>query len=297
MAWIKIDQTLRDHKKVLSVSDSLDIKPVKVTGMLVLIWLWSLDNAPDGSLEGISNRSIARAAQWDGDADEFVEALKNAGLLDLSADNALSLHDWYEYAGKLVEKREAERERSRRRRAETNGQPTDDQQTTEGRPTDRPTDDRAETDGKEKSKSRVRVESLSSEANASEESETAAADPVPYEVIKTIYHDKCPSYPRIRKLSANRKKAIAARWKEYKEDLTAFIELFEAAEASPFLQGRNDRNWSADFDWLMKSDNMAKVLEGKYDDKGRRQQTRTGSGFSTRDVLAGIIAEEGGARA
>lgn len=296
MAWIKIDQTLRDHKKVLSVSDSLDIEPVKVTGMLVLIWLWSLDNAPDGSLGGISNRSIARAAQWDGDADEFVEALKNAGLLDISAEGGLELHDWYEYAGKLVEKREAERERSRLRRAKTNGQQADDREETDGRPTDRPTDDREETDGKEKSrveKSRVDI-SFTSEANASEESEPAAADPIPYEAIKTCYHDHCPSYPRIRKLSANRKKAIAARWKEYKGNLGTFIELFDMAEASPFLKGVNDRNWAADFDWLMKSDNMAKVLEGKYENSVRRAPIRTGSAGGTLAALADIVAEEEG---
>jgi len=299
MAWIKIDQTLRDHKKVLSVSDDLDVDPVKVTGMLVLIWLWSLDNAPNGSLEGISNRSIARAAQWDGDADEFVEALKNARLLDVSADGGLSLHDWYEYAGKLIEKRETERERSRLRRAKANGQAEDDHETTNGQPTDEQTDDRAETVGKEKSESRVRVDSLSSEANASEEAETPAADPVPYEIIKNEYHDRCPSYPRVRKLSANRKKAIAARYKEYKGNLATFLELFDMAEASPFLKGQNGRNWSADFDWLMKSDNMAKVLEGKYNDARRPQPIRTGSaGGSTLDVLGDIIAEqEGGMRA
>ena len=68
----------------------------------------------------------------------------------------------------------------------------------------------------------------------------------------------------MRKISENRKKAIAARWKEYGQDLNAFRELFEKAEASPFLKGRNDRNWTADFNWLMNSGNMAKVLEGKY---------------------------------
>ena len=296
MAWIKVDQTLVNHNKVLDVSDDLDIEPVKVTGMLVLLWLWALDNAPDGSLEGVRPRSLATVVQWDGDPNDLVEALKNARLLDVSADGSLELHDWYEYAGKLVERREAEKERSRRRREKTAVQPTDDQQTTDGQPTDDRTDDQQTTDGRvEKSKSRVDYLS-SSEANASEESETPAADPVPYEAIKTVYHDHCPSYPRIRKLSANRKKAIAARWKEYKGDLATFIELFDMAEASPFLKGQNDRNWSADIDWLMKSDNMAKVLEGKYNDQ-RRPQNRHGSGSSTMDVLEGIIAQEGGMRA
>ena len=299
MAWIKVEQTLVNHNKVLDVAGDLEIGVPQATGMMILLWLWALDNAPDGSLEKVRPRSLAIAAQWDGDPDAFVEALKNAHLLDVAEDGSLYLHDWHEYGGKLTAKREAERERSRIRRQTTNGQPTDDQETTDGQPTDDRTDDQETTSGKSKTKSKSKSKSknlLSSEANASEESETPAADPVPYEAVKTVYHDHCPSYPRIRKLSANRKKAIAARWKEYGGNLATFIELFDLAEASPFLKGQNDRNWSADLDWLMKSDNMAKVLEGKYNDT-RRQQIRRGSGSSTMDVLEGIIAQEGGIRA
>ena len=43
--------------------------------------------------------------------------------------------------------------------------------------------------------------------------------------------------------------------------------VFEKAEASHFLKGGNGRDWSADFDWLMKDANFAKVLDGNYDDK------------------------------
>ena len=45
-----------------------------------------------------------------------------------------------------------------------------------------------------------------------------------------------------------------------------FETLFIKAEASSFLKGRNDRNWIASFDWLIKDANMAKVLDGNYDD-------------------------------
>ena len=279
MAWIKVEQTLVNHNKVLDVADDLEIEVTQATGMMILIWLWALDNAPDGSLKNVRPRSLATAAQWTGDPDAFVEALKNAHFLDIEEDGSLYLHDWHEYGGKLTAKREAERERSRIRRQTTNGQPTDDQEPTDGQSTDDRTDDQETTSGKSKSKTKSKSKNLlSSEANASEESETPAADPVPYEAVKTVYHDHCPSYPRIRKLSANRKKAIAARWKEYHGDLATFIELFDMAEASPFLKGQND--------------NMAKVLEGKYNDTRRQQTIRGGSG--TMDVLAGIIAQEGG---
>jgi hypothetical protein len=103
----------------------------------------------------------------------------------------------------------------------------------------------------------------------------AAAEQTPYKAIVEMYHEICKSFPRVKKVGDNRKKAIAARWKEYGHDLETFRELFEKAEASSFLKGRNKRNWAADFTWLMNSDNMAKVLEGKYDEKtggnGRRE--------------------------
>ena len=119
----------------------------------------------------------------------------------------------------------------------------------------------------------------------------AAAPPVPYEEIRGLYHGICTSYPRVVSMSTNRKKAIAARWKEYSYDLEIFRELFERAEESAFLKGVNDRNWIADFDWLMKSDNMAKVLEGKYDGQ-RRKPAAFRSGSGTIDVLKGIVAAE-----
>jgi hypothetical protein len=68
---------------------------------------------------------------------------------------------------------------------------------------------------------------------------------------------------------------MAARWKEHKRNLDTFRELFTLAEASPFLKGKNKRNWTADFNWLMNSENMAKVLEGTYnDDKQKGGQSR-----------------------
>ena len=47
--------------------------------------------------------------------------------------------------------------------------------------------------------------------------------------------------------------------------LNDFQTLFEKAEASDFLKGKNKRNWSATFDWLVSDSNMAKVLDGNYD--------------------------------
>ena len=89
-----------------------------------------------------------------------------------------------------------------------------------------------------------------------------------YQTIVDLYHSICISFPKIRSLSDARKKAIKARMKTYSfED---FKTVFENAEASSFLKGRNDRNWSANFDWMITDKNMAKILEGNYADKPRR---------------------------
>ena len=39
---------------------------------------------------------------------------------------------------------------------------------------------------------------------------------------------------------------------------------FKKAENIPFLKGENKRGWKADFDWLLKGDNLEHVLEGRY---------------------------------
>lgn len=93
--------------------------------------------------------------------------------------------------------------------------------------------------------------------------------PVPYEKIKELYNSICKSLSQVRSISSTRKNHLKARWKQFKYELDTFREAFEKVEASKFCTGTNDRGWKADFDWLIKNDNnMVKVLEGKYDDKG-----------------------------
>lgn len=103
--------------------------------------------------------------------------------------------------------------------------------------------------------------------NTKEEEEREMIKSCPYEQIKNLYNETCVKLPTVRMLSSSRKKTIQARWKQYKYDINEFKVLFNKASQSSFLTGHNDRNWIADFDWLLKDTNMAKTLEGKYDDK------------------------------
>lgn len=104
------------------------------------------------------------------------------------------------------------------------------------------------------------------------EEDSAATPPTPprqsidYEAIKNLYNSICKSLPQCKVLSDARRKAIKARLSSG-YTVGDFQRLFELAEASSFLRGKNDRNWNADFDWLFKDANMAKVFDGKYDDR------------------------------
>lgn len=85
--------------------------------------------------------------------------------------------------------------------------------------------------------------------------------------IREFYDSVCGSYPRPVKLSEARKEEIRARLRDG-YTVEDFQRLFEMAEASDFLKGKNGRNWSATFDWLTADANMAKVLDGNYVNRG-----------------------------
>lgn len=121
--------------------------------------------------------------------------------------------------------------------------------------------------------------------------------PVPYEAIKDFYNQVCVSFPRCTTMSESRKKAIKARFTSG-YTLEDFKKVFVKAEGSSFLKGRNDRNWTATFDWMIKDGNMAKILEGNYDDHdmgpGPRPTGggRNNTGFQTSNPFLEMLREE-----
>lgn len=89
-----------------------------------------------------------------------------------------------------------------------------------------------------------------------------------YEQVVNLFNETCVSFPKVTKLSESRKKSIHARLNTYSFD--DFKKCFEIAEESDFLKGKNNRDWQANFDWLIKDQNMAKVLDGNYVNKCKK---------------------------
>lgn len=81
--------------------------------------------------------------------------------------------------------------------------------------------------------------------------------------VVDVYHEECPSLPRVRNLSDTRKKHILARLKDHTLDELRLA--FQKAEASDWCTGRSG-DWKCNLEWMMKSENnLLKVLEGNYD--------------------------------
>lgn len=116
MAWIESHQEVAHHPKTRKLAKKLEIDLAAAIGHLHALWWWAVDYAEDGSLNKHTDEDIAIGALWDYDPKTFVDALVECRWIDRNGED-LSLHDWDEYAGRLVDKRRANAERKRLSRA------------------------------------------------------------------------------------------------------------------------------------------------------------------------------------
>ncbi len=119
MAWIELHQSLTTHKKTRRLTRYLGLKyPEQLPqtiGHLCLFWLWCVDGTKDGSLTDLEAQDIADAAGWTGEAEIFYKAMVKAEFIEETEDG-VQIHDWRDYIGKLLEKREESREKERDRK-------------------------------------------------------------------------------------------------------------------------------------------------------------------------------------
>jgi hypothetical protein len=127
VAWIESHQSLLMHRKTLHAVRLLRANRYQVIGHLHALWWWALDNlGADGWLNGLADDDLAAGAGWDGDPTEFARALTTAGFIDVDGNGERWLHDWYDYAGKLLDRRATERDRLRQKRATAKQQQSND---------------------------------------------------------------------------------------------------------------------------------------------------------------------------
>lgn len=110
MAWIESHEELLTHPKSKRLKRKLNVSIHEVVGILHFFWHWAVKYAEDGDITKFSAEDIADAIQFDGDADKLITALIESGFVD-ELDDQRVIHDWFDYAGKLVLWRRKEAER------------------------------------------------------------------------------------------------------------------------------------------------------------------------------------------
>lgn len=87
----RIKTSFRAHPKRVKLQRRLG--PAGPLALIDLI-LYTAENRQSGSYGSMTAEDLAVAAQWPGDPEQFVTALREVGFLDVSEHGELSLHGW-----------------------------------------------------------------------------------------------------------------------------------------------------------------------------------------------------------
>lgn len=93
----------------------------------------------------------------------------------------------------------------------------------------------------------------------------ADRDDIPYQGIIDEYNEICVGMPKVTMLNNKRKQLIRKAYNLDSMGREGFTKLFERAVKSDFLNGNNNNNWKANFDWLIDVENLTRIFEGNFD--------------------------------
>lgn len=251
--WVKITTDMFNNRKIKY------IRKLPEGNNIVLIWVALLTMAGRCNANGMIflTENIPYTAQMIADEFNFKESTVELALsifenLDMifRSDDYFTIAGWEEYQNieGMERVREQNKIRKRRQRERERLLITDNH-----------------------------VMSRDSHATEEDKDKEEEREYIDYKSIVDLYNRLCPSLPSVQSLSDARKKAIKARLNAYTID--DFKQLFVKAESSTFLKGGNSRNWIANFDWLIKDSNMAKVLDGNYDNKASKSGGSESHGY------------------
>lgn len=223
-----------------------------------------------------------------------LEKLAFHGYLTINADGAIILLDWdkeqtYSDAEAEAEKSKEERKREydrEYRRQRRNALKSYDANTTpyDANTTPYDANTTAKTTANDSTIYIEKEKEIKKDVKAEIKSEAEAEDALVREctAVQECYNGICKSFPNISVLSKQQKAQLASTLKEF--SLEQLKECFIAAEESEFLKSKG---W-ASFDWLIKPENLVKVLNGNYRNDNSYANTQKGNSFKPNEVSEGL---------
>ena len=276
MAWIEAHQNLPSHPKTKRLARLLNISIREAVGSLYMFWWWAMEYAEDGDLSNYDASDIADGVQWEGDPEEFLNAMincgpgKKSGFID-KTENGMIIHDWQEYGGHYLEMREKNRKRIEKYRSENSVTCTKQECNAYVTRTKR-----ANITQQDITQHNLQDTTEQDTQNTTTPTHHPEDDSVKLQEIILCWNEKLVplGFPSVLKNTPARDKALQARINisADRKNLKWWQTLFDRIALSDFLKNSaQERSWFS-LDWLLNENNLVKVLEGKYDNRTQTSQ-------------------------
>jgi len=279
---IRLSVSFWDHWKTIILKSDLGYAAIE---SLQRLWCFAAINKPDGTLSGMTLRTIEIAAHWSGEPGAFVSKLVELRFLD-AQDGVFVLHDWEDHNGyaahavdRAAQGKKAADARWKRRTGGDSGPKG-------GKNADSNADSIAQSIAPSNAPIPIPIPipipvPIPTPEGRRDGERPAAAnvvpiDRTPYQALVDAYHAELPTMRRVAKLTEARKQTIRAAWLDdlIGPDLDKWREFFRYVHHScPFVTGqkpgRDGQIFDAGLDWLLDANNLVKLVEGKYEEGAR----------------------------
>ena len=252
--WIKITTDMFDNRKIKH------LRRLPEGNSIILIWVMLLTMAGRCNSGGMIflTENIPYTPKMLADELDFeentvilaIQALEQLNMIATNAEGFLLIPGWDEYQNIEGMDKIREQNRIRKQKQRENSKLLPDMSrnvTGQSRDSHATEEDKEEDIEKEKDKDK--------EGDKKEKCQK----------IVDIFNSLCPSFPKVKFLSDSMISNISNLVERFPEpDIST---AFQKCEKSSFLKGNNPRKWKASFDWIIKPQNLPKILNGNYDDE------------------------------
>lgn len=269
-----VDPDFFDHWRTRMVADMLQDQLAPV----YIMRLWAHCQNRKGDVFDIPAAGLKALCQFSGTAQDLEDALIAAEYITRDG-LTVTVTGWAEKNAALLAAWENGKKggRPKKNQNATDGQPTENPSEHHWLPMDNPS--LTQTKPIRVEKSRVNTQPIGcgdetgvsppADANGVQTSRQTA-DNCPHQQIIDLYHQTLPTGRQVREWTPARQAALRSRWRENpkRQTLDWWGRYFAYCAQSKFLTGQTHsqgrRPFELSLDWLVKSENMAKVIEGAY---------------------------------